>query len=1003
MKLHTGVCCVLCLVVSLAAPAIGQTGQVSLDHVDGLNGDGDIIAGETITFHIRFYNDVPASIWAFSNGFRLYSPDGATWQPPSYAQTGTLAALFDQYLYYEGSLDGSGSDTIGFTGLDMYFPQIGMSPGFSQVVLTISTQVDVAQVGRHLCLGSSGYAPYIPWEWALDDGETSVTPTWSGPHCYEIAAAELTKTIVVLDEFSSPIANKGFHVYRVDQNPPTFTQHQIGTGELVTDGSGCITLPSGAFVTGDWIKLERKVHTEPARRHVSELGTMYTIWLDNADFNTTTGDMSYDAIDSDPEQSIQVNHATLCYNLLVSVEWDASITYLSQLQENFAMMSNYLYDVTDGQCRIDTVVIYDDGGRWTEQPDYRIHADNSKWPSLNMLGYPGAIRVTIPDRPIEMPRKHYGPVGTAGLVALDYLGWNASFNLSPDLREGDDYRTKAHEFGHYALGFWEENKFFGSRCESSPPSMGFMDHEYRTPYVPGAVDPEPYASEMSCSATYSDGSCRNTWQWWFNNNLSCWDMFYLQSGIYDDVQVVLKRPEHQILPEGLDYFPGPNDDLANLDFNVGSLIVFPIGLEATTAYTATAKVHGLDEGDNADVYHETSSGRRVKQGKTADRPASSHGLIKVLGYRVGDQLEASGGHGVSVRLESPSSGTWLYGRLTVAKSGFPGSEGDTLNVILAPVQGDYPLVSSATLNGQSTEFHLQVYQEFSEPPIVELRTDCGGFASTSMTESGATYTGSFGLSPGSKGSLTYWAMDDSLNTFFFTAEYAHYDIDSVSGLPIASSADGMCDFILDTSQELTRVMVLSSTFAVPTAGLTPMAAYAGCTYALVTDPNGSLMGDNQISIHCGHLQLLDSSGTCDLMGQLTVFRWDENIAQWLSVFGSSFNEDTGLLTADITQPGIYAAFTVGDGNGDGIHDGCESCCGLYTSGSTGNTNCDVDGKLNLSDITAAITRVYIEPSVPLCCEENGDVNCDTKINLADITQLITKVYLDPLFELCECP
>jgi len=79
------------------------------------------------------------------------------------------------------------------------------------------------------------------------------------------------------------------------------------------------------------------------------------------------------------------------------------------------------------------------------------------------------------------------------------------------------------------------------------------------------------------------------------------------------------------------------------------------------------------------------------------------------------------------------------------------------------------------------------------------------------------------------------------------------------------------------------------------------------------------------------------------------------------------------------------------------------CCGAYTDGYTGNTNCDDQGKLNLSDITAEITRVYLEPEVPLCCEENGDVNCDTKINLSDITNLITKVYINPEFELCPCP
>ena len=81
----------------------------------------------------------------------------------------------------------------------------------------------------------------------------------------------------------------------------------------------------------------------------------------------------------------------------------------------------------------------------------------------------------------------------------------------------------------------------------------------------------------------------------------------------------------------------------------------------------------------------------------------------------------------------------------------------------------------------------------------------------------------------------------------------------------------------------------------------------------------------------------------------------------------------------------------------------QDCCGLYTGGIRGNANCDPQGKFNLADITALISRVYIEPEVPLCCEANGDVNCDGKINLSDITQMICYVYIDPPnCEPCPC-
>jgi hypothetical protein len=79
-------------------------------------------------------------------------------------------------------------------------------------------------------------------------------------------------------------------------------------------------------------------------------------------------------------------------------------------------------------------------------------------------------------------------------------------------------------------------------------------------------------------------------------------------------------------------------------------------------------------------------------------------------------------------------------------------------------------------------------------------------------------------------------------------------------------------------------------------------------------------------------------------------------------------------------------------NRDGI--GTFGCCGTYTGGFPGNTNCDIEGKRNLADITKLIDHVYISKA-DLCCNENGNVNADIegKRNLADITKLIDHVYI----------
>ena len=71
-----------------------------------------------------------------------------------------------------------------------------------------------------------------------------------------------------------------------------------------------------------------------------------------------------------------------------------------------------------------------------------------------------------------------------------------------------------------------------------------------------------------------------------------------------------------------------------------------------------------------------------------------------------------------------------------------------------------------------------------------------------------------------------------------------------------------------------------------------------------------------------------------------------------------------------------------------------SCCGLYTGGYTGNTDCSTDGKRTLNDITVLIDNVFISHS-ELCCPENGNVDgsSDGKTTLNDITRLIDNVFI----------
>ena len=173
---------------------------------------------------------------------------------------------------------------------------------------------------------------------------------------------------------------------------------------------------------------------------------------------------------------------------------------------------------------------------------------------------------------------------------------------------------------------------------------------------------------------------------------------------------------------------------------------------------------------------------------------------------------------------------------------------------------------------------------------------------------------------------------------------------------------------------LLLTLCLSSTFADDTTGERRDADTARQSNDAVTDLTSDRSAQTGEEINW---QVVSSGGT---EGGSTSYRLSGTVAQ--TAVGA------GAAVSNAVLHGYWQDFDAGSG-----------CCGEYTGGATGNTNCDDQGKYNLSDITTLISRVYIDPGTPLCCEENGDINCDSKMNLSDITTLICYVYVDP--ENCE--
>jgi hypothetical protein len=205
----------LCLSLSLT-PLLAQDHVVSLDQGEGAVGLDRVRAGKLVTFQLRITNN---SDHHFNMGtlFRLWSPDGAEWRyperftyfdsmPPIVCDVPPICfdtsydSIYVDPVFREGfdfsssvvvyrSADGFLSDTVGWLLSGWINPLMGLPPWYDDDPLGIPVELRLSDTGRTICIDSGSYddsdshPPIVTWRWA---GGISVTPEWSGPHCFTI-------------------------------------------------------------------------------------------------------------------------------------------------------------------------------------------------------------------------------------------------------------------------------------------------------------------------------------------------------------------------------------------------------------------------------------------------------------------------------------------------------------------------------------------------------------------------------------------------------------------------------------------------------------------------------------------------------------------------------------------------------------------------------------------------------------------------------------------------
>jgi hypothetical protein len=166
----------------VAAPSI------TVSEVVGSTDASHVQTGRDIVFKLRYANDVPGSLNnSISNGYRIYSPDGATWSGPIAGDTlaGAIPSSNWDYGFVMNVFHGVSGDTVGILGIASAQP--GLPAGFNGVPYGLHIgSFDAGDVGKTICIDSAFFRPGGTWEWA--SGYSTVYPTWGGPYCYTVTA-----------------------------------------------------------------------------------------------------------------------------------------------------------------------------------------------------------------------------------------------------------------------------------------------------------------------------------------------------------------------------------------------------------------------------------------------------------------------------------------------------------------------------------------------------------------------------------------------------------------------------------------------------------------------------------------------------------------------------------------------------------------------------------------------------------------------------------------------
>jgi hypothetical protein len=394
--------CVVLILVALASASADQ-GTISIQSVGGLKSGTTVTAGANVRFVIKF-NNTTGEKCDVANGFKLSSPDGATWDSTRIDSIGPYAAgastyfvpFFDvAFSWMYGSPDGQGEDTVGCLGTGKPLKTNRQMPaGWNDTVFAITAYFDGnrSAAGKHICIDTSFYQPGGTWSW-IGKSLTIYSPAFQGltpsqpytdgnpgtrlgsGYCFEIYAPQLAVTPNQLSftcvKDGTPPSSQTFVVSSTGDalsDPQSFTLSESSPwmSELPTSGTTPRTvtlsinqtgLNTGTYVDSvrvssttsanspQWVKVTLAVTTPPPT--ISTNKSSFT-------FVGVTG-----GTDPTPQTLIvkNIGGSNLNWHLSTSSTW-LGLTPMSGIDSTQITISPHIIGLTAGTYK-DTIVITD--------------------------------------------------------------------------------------------------------------------------------------------------------------------------------------------------------------------------------------------------------------------------------------------------------------------------------------------------------------------------------------------------------------------------------------------------------------------------------------------------------------------------------------------------------------------------------------------------------------------------------------------------------------------